>query len=28
MSTKRARFAKEQAFGQAVAWFKEYLNEE
>ncbi|KAH5734214.1 hypothetical protein HBI17_202910 [Parastagonospora nodorum] len=28
MSTKRARFAKEQAFGQAVAWFEEYLKEE
>jgi dienelactone hydrolase len=27
MSTERARFAKEQAFGQAVAWFDEYLKE-
>jgi len=26
MSTKKARFAKEQAFAQAVAWFEEYLE--
>jgi dienelactone hydrolase len=28
MSTKKAQFAKEQAFGQAVVWFEEYLKEE
>ena len=28
MSTKKARFAKEQAFQQAVAWFDEYIKEE
>jgi dienelactone hydrolase len=26
MSTKKARFAKEQTFGQAVGWFEEYLR--
>jgi dienelactone hydrolase len=26
MSTAKARFAKEQAFLQAVAWFDEYLK--
>jgi dienelactone hydrolase len=28
MSTKKARFAKEQAFMQAVGWFAEYLKSE
>lgn len=28
MSTNRARFAKEQVFGQAVTWFEEYVKEE
>jgi dienelactone hydrolase len=27
MSTKKARFAKEQAFAQAVAWLDEYVKE-
>jgi dienelactone hydrolase len=26
MSTAKARWAKEQAFNQAVAWFEEYVN--
>jgi dienelactone hydrolase len=28
MSTAKARFAKEQAFGQAVRWFEEYVKKE
>jgi hypothetical protein len=28
MSTKKARWAKERAFQQAVTWFTEYVKEE
>jgi dienelactone hydrolase len=28
MGTRRARFAKERAFGQAVGWFEEYVKGE